>query len=485
MFLKESVPYAPTLVESMRSLGYSFESAIADLIDNSISANADNIEIIMLPSKDPKLFIVDNGNGMTSKELEEAMRYGSKSPLEARSDDDLGRFGLGLKSASMSQCRELIVISKRNNEVSAFSWNLDHVIKTGNWSLVGFDENEIRKMDQVDKLLEMESGTMVIWKNFDKLAASTSDVLSTLTKNICNSIDHLALVFHRYLSDGITISVNNTPIVARDPFITQNKGTQFKREQSFTIEGAEIKIKPFILPHISKLTEKDLKMVGGKDSLRSEQGFYIYRNRRLIIWGTWFRLERKNELSKLARVMVDIPNSLDYMWSIDIKKSSANLPDIIKKNLYNCVYESVLNSENVHAFRGRRVATHENIDYIWERIAIRDGFEYRINRNIPLIHLLESTMDKKGIQLLEELLKLVEESFPSNTIYLDVSKGELSLRTRVETKDDFNTIMFQLDYAREIGLDVKSLINAFISTEPYCNDNNLVDLLEKEKLKYV
>ena len=484
MFEKEVIPYAPVLVESMRSLGYSFESAVADLIDNSISANAKRIDIIMIPSDEPTLMIIDDGDGMSSKELQEAMRYGSQNPLEIRGENDLGRFGLGLKSASLSQCRELTVTSKKNGKLSGFAWKLDHIINTGEWSLIGFDEDEIQKISMIDNLNNKVSGTMVIWRNFDRVKASTHDITETLIKYMDNTIDHLALVFHRYLSHGVDIYVNNEKIEPRDPFLTNNKSTQYKREQSFYIEGSEITVKPFILPHISKLTKNDIKSVGGKDSLRTEQGFYIYRNKRLIIWGTWFRLERKDELSKLARVMVDIPNSLDYMWSIDIRKSSANLPDIIKKNLYNCVYETVLNSEKVHNYRGRRIKQKETIDYVWERIALREGYQYKINRDIPIMKLLKESLDDKQIYLVDELIKLVEESFPSNTLYLDVCKGQLSEAISEETQNIFNDIKLQLDVALERNMDVLSLIDAFINCEPYCLDKELVKLLEGEKQKY-
>lgn len=484
MFEKESVPYAPALVESMRALGYSFESAIADIIDNSISAESKRIDIIMMPSEDPTLIIVDDGYGMLASELEEAMRYGSKNPLESRNENDLGRFGLGLKSASLSQCRELIVASKKDGELSAFSWNLDHIVSTGEWSLLGFEENEINSLPMIDKIKDQSSGTIVIWKKFDRVEVSTNNIIETLTKYLDNTIDHLALVFHRYLSDKVEIYVNNNKIEPRDPFLRNNKATQYKREQSFYIEGSEIKIKPFILPHISKLTKEDIKMVGGKESLRSEQGFYIYRNKRLIIWGTWFRMERKDELSKLARVMVDIPNSLDYMWSIDIKKSSANLPDIIKKNLYNCVCESVLNSEKVHNYRGRKVNKNDPIDYIWERISMREGYQYRINRNLPIIKVIEKSLDKNNIYLVEELIRLIEESLPYSTLYLDVAKDKVFTYESEETQKMFDDINKQLKVARDNNMDVIALINAFINCEPYCLDKELVNLLEREKKKY-
>ena len=327
MFNKESIPFAPALIESMRSLGYSFESAIADLIDNSISANADKIEIFMNPSDDPYVIIFDNGCGMDEYEIEEAMRYGSKNPLDKRSKNDLGRFGLGLKSASLSQCRKLVVASKRMGKISAYSWDLDYVIDTGSWVVIGYEKEELNQFPQINMLDNVESGTYVLLQKFDRIEESTNNLEKTMIKHMDSTIDHLSLVFHRFLDEGIDIYVNNQKIDGRDPFLKNHKKTQLKRTQTFSIDGEKISIKPYILPHINYLTQKDLQKVGGKDQLRNEQGFYVYRNKRLIIWGTWFRLERKDELSKLARIMVDIPNSLDYMWSIDIKKSSANLPD--------------------------------------------------------------------------------------------------------------------------------------------------------------
>lgn len=133
MFGQECIPFAPALVESMRSLGYSFPAAIADLIDNSISAKSRFIDIISEPGSNPCLIILDDGNGMNESELYEAMRYGSSNPLSERAIDDLGRFGLGLKSASLSQCRKLTVISKKEGQISAYSWDLDYIIQTEKW----------------------------------------------------------------------------------------------------------------------------------------------------------------------------------------------------------------------------------------------------------------------------------------------------------------------------------------------------------------
>ena len=121
----------------------------------------------------------------------------------------------------------------------------------------------------------------------------------------------------------LKIMFNNAEVDPIDPFLTTNPATQPLTEQTLRIDGSNIRVKPYILPYASKVSAKDKKKLGELCDLRSNQGFYIYRNKRLIIWGTWFRLERKDELNKLARVQVDIPNTLDYMWSIDIKKSTA------------------------------------------------------------------------------------------------------------------------------------------------------------------
>lgn len=487
MFEQECVPFAPSLIESMRSLGYSFPAAIADLLDNSISAKARNIDIISTPGMEPSLIILDDGNGMTENELCEAMRYGSSNPLETRSEDDLGRFGLGMKAASLSQCRKLIVVSKKEGKVSAYSWDLDYVINSESWMLMGFTEEEILQFPHIDRLLEKEHGTYIYLSEFDRIKEGTGNLSETFNKCLDDMINHLALVFHRFIDEGLTIRVNQLELEARDPFLSYHRATQRKRESSFRINNEKITLKPFILPHLSKLSQDDLDKVGGKDRLRSEQGFYVYRNKRLIIWGTWFRLERKDELNKLARVMVDIPNSLDYMWSIDIKKSAATLPDIIKKNMYNAVYESVLCSEAVHTYRGRKEKKDKDIEYVWERVKVRDGYEYQINRKIPQLELLESTLDESQLRLLSSVINTIESAFPVSALYVDAAKGNVEDK-KIEPGDDFERVwddlQTQMAYVRAQGLSERLYYQAFLKVEPYCNVEEIKNRirLELEKL---
>ena len=484
MFDQECVPYAPSLIESMRSLGYSFPAAIADLLDNSISADAENIDIISEPGANPWLIILDDGCGMSDKELYEAMRYGSSNPLTPRKENDLGRFGLGLKSASLSQCRKLVVISKKQGKISAFSWDLDYVIHEKKWMLKGFSEKEIASFPEIERLEKLKHGTYIYLGEFDRIKESTGDFSETFNKYLDDMTDHLALVFHRFIEEGLKIRVNNSLVKARDPFLLTHSATQRKKEEKIVINGEKITLKPFILPHISKLSKRDIEKIGGKDNLRNEQGFYVYRNKRLIIWGTWFRLERKAELNKLARVRVDIPNSLDYMWSIDIKKSTATLPDIIKKNMYNAVFESVMSSETVHTYRGRSVKKKTDIEYVWERIQVRDGCEYVINRTIPQLKLLEDTLDISQQKMLDSVIKTLEESFPVAALYVDAAKGNVDDHknndNKTEIDDVWSELQQQIDYVKRNNLPVVEYYKAFQKVEPYCNYQEIKERIQKE-----
>ena len=486
MHERECVPFAPILIESMRSVGYSFPSAVADLLDNSVSAHAKHIDIFTNPSEDPFLVILDDGNGMTKDQLYEAMRYGSDNPLTERAADDLGRFGLGLKAASLSQCRKLVVISKCNHGINACAWDLDFVIQKRNWALQCFNEEELSEYPFIDKLKTIQQGTYIYLSDFDRIKEGTNDLSSTFARCIDDMSKHLSLVFHRYIEEGLVIRVNDLPLIAKDPFLKYHRATQKKRESTIYIGGEKITLQPYILPHISKLDQDDLDKVGGKENLKNEQGFYIYRQKRLIIWGTWFRLERKDELSKLARVMVDIPNSLDNMWSIDIKKSTAILPDIIKKNMFNAVYESVLSSEAVHSYRGRKEKKQDDIDYVWERQKLRDGYTYTINREIPQIKLLEETLNNNQVKMLDSIIKLLEENFPTSAVYYDVAKGDIEEKT--VDKDQIEEIWAELqkniEYIKENHLDIVRYYTAFLKVEPYCKYPEIKERIQMEIKKY-
>lgn len=464
------VPFAPILVESTRSIGYSFEAAVADVIDNSISAQARDIYVNFMTKGDAYVSITDDGYGMNEIELEAAMRYGSKSSLEVRDKNDLGRFGLGLKMASLSQCRQLTVISKKDGKLYGAMWDLDKIIERGDWVLLKLDKNEIEAIPHADLLSTRKSGTIVMWRLFDRINIGSSNPHKVLDEKIDLAADHIALVFHRFMGDEnftkrLRIFFNDRKIEPIDPFLTNHAATQPLVEQVIRIENSEIRVKPFILPYVSKLSGKDIKNVGGKEDLRQRQGFYVYRNKRLIIWGTWFRLIKQYELNKLARVRVDIPNSLDSIWEIDIKKSTASLPDLIKKNLINIVENTVGRSERVYKYRGRKV-DNDSLQHIWNKVDNRGKYQYLINRELPMFKILESRLDEEGIEYLDSFIRVVEDSFPYSAVYYDLAKNESNIEA--QTLEDAEVHRIGVDMVRQLTAmngDVKKFLENMDKTD--------------------
>lgn len=237
----ELPPYAPTLIESTRAIGYSLEAAVADIIDNSIAASAKNVDIFFFPVDGAYIAILDNGNGMGTEELNAAMQYGSKNPIDARDAKDLGRFGLGLKTASLSQCRCLTVVAKQGDRIEGRQWDIDHVAETGSWSLIVLEAGELDSIPNIDDLRAYESGTLVVWQKLDRLKAGEINFEQALGRKIDGVREHLSLVFHRYLSGekGITklkISINGEKVSASDPFL-EAKSVQAMDDETLVVHG--------------------------------------------------------------------------------------------------------------------------------------------------------------------------------------------------------------------------------------------------------
>ena len=441
MKVRETPPFAPVLMESTRAIGYSLEAAIADIIDNSIAAKAGKVQLSFFPVGDAYVSILDNGSGMDDAQMNIAMQYGSRSPSEIRDSSDLGRYGLGLKTASLSQCRVLTVISKQGDHVIGRRWDLDYVIETGAWSLLILDEEDFDSVPHISDLYKQDSGTLVVWQNLDRLLMGEVDYEKALGRKMDEVRQHLELVFHRYLSgeSGIKrleIFFNDVKIKAADPFLAK-KSTQAMDTETLVIRGKRILVTPYILPHISKMTEEEKNQLGGKDGIRKRQGFYVYRNKRLLIWGTWFRTMRQGDLSKLARVMVDIPNDLDDLWTLDIKKSHAIPPAEVRRSLQTVIDRIADKSKRTWMFRGKK-ETSDSIEHMWTRLKTPgNGIVYEINRD----HLLVDQIFAEAPEIrgkLETLLKYIERGIPLNQLYIDLN-------------NDFDTgRMFELSLAVQI-----------------------------------
>ena len=486
MKILDMPPFAPVLMESTRAMGYSLESAVADIIDNSIAANASRVDIQFSPyDAVPFISILDNGTGMSKDQINDAMRYGSQSSLNTRELNDLGRFGLGLKTASLSQCRCLTVISKQGSRLEARRWDLDEIYQKGTWALLSLEESEIDAIPQYKAQLKpLASGTLVLWEKLDRMLNGAKATDKWMNKQMGYVREHLALVFHRYLAgeSGITkltIRMNDLEIEPKDPFLI-GRSTIFQADERFLIEDQPVLVSAFMLPHVSSLTKKEKAALGGTEGLTRDQGFYIYRNKRLLVWGTWFRMHRKDELSKLARIRVDVPNSLDHLWTLDIRKSTAVPPDVIKNNLARIVDRISEGSKRAWTFRGKREISDSG-SHLWSKTKIRDGVVYNLNRDHVLLQLLTESLSKEQKKLLEDYLCLAEGNLPLNQLYVDLNNEE-----QVNVKKDKDAESEAMTTAKTILANIAespirdAQIRLMMQTDPFCNHRKVVDMLAKE-----
>lgn len=434
-------PSAACLSASMRDLGYSLEAAVADLLDNSISADAEAVEIFCeAAAAEPILVILDDGRGMDAAELLAAMRHGAANPRKERSPRDLGRFGLGLKTASFSQCRSLTVVSTKDGILSGAEWDLDVIDAADDWILNILDDEDIRALPYVDRL--GSHGTAVIWRKLDRLLEDESG--SRRDEIVNEKLDvldkHLSLVFHRFLAgeirgrNRIAIAVNGHSVEPFDPFCRKNTHTRHLPEELVHIGGATVRLQPFILPHHSNLTAREYDFYQNRSDFISNQGAYIYRNGRLMAWGDWFRLIPKGEATKLARVQIDFPNSLDEAWTIDIKKSRSRPPLPVRERMRQIISQVSGASTTVHRGRGQKLF-HEVSAPFWERYADQNGIRYALNRNHPLVQNLAERLDADGLRGFELFLASAAASLPVEMIYSDYSTSPREVLQRLSTED--------------------------------------------------
>ncbi len=421
---KELVPQAGMLIESMRDIGYSLETALSDIIDNSIAATASRIEILVDPAvENPAIAILDDGSGMTKDTLLTAMRAGSSNPRDARAKFDLGRFGLGMKTASFSQCRRLTVLSCKGGKTCAAIWDLDHVAKTDRWEiLIPADHSGLPFADRL-----IGNGTLVVWQNLDRILGEVAEAQQqlVLAQRVDEAANHIELVFHRFLSGEATgaklpILLNNRPLQPHDPFGSSHKATERAPldPEAFPIKGYNVTVQTFTLPHHTKLTPKQYDELAGKQGFLRNQGFYLYREKRLIIWGTWFGLAQQRPITQLTRVRIDMPKEIDAEWKIDVKKASAQPPPALRQQLRGLVDRICSGSRRVYNHKGKKLLADGHID-VWQRIQDKGQIRYGINPDHPVVAQLNNELSDDGRQRLRALIRLTETSLPIDSIFAD------------------------------------------------------------------
>lgn len=477
------------MIEALRGIGYSISTALADIIDNSIAASAQCIDIQFLWNNEKSVItILDDGRGMSDASLECAMRLGDKNPLDIRDQNDLGRFGLGLKTASFSQCRSLTVASKQDSRVSCLRWDLDVLAqsKDDGWYLLeGTAENSEHLIEPISKV---KSGTIVVLEKLDRIITpgfQDQDFLD-LVDTVEN---HLSMVFHRYLEGKkprILITINGRPIRPWDPFLSGHAATWSSPIVKFPAAGGDVEVQCHVLPHKDKLDQREHELASGPGGWTAQQGFYVYRNERLLLAGSWLGLGRgrswtKEEAHRLARIRLDISNTADSEWKIDIRKSIARPPVLIRARLTRLAEDTRNRARRVFAHRGQvvRLGKSQPVMQAWRSEHYSGGMRYKIDEGHPAI---KAVLDDAGILTpqIQAMLRVIEETIPVQRIWLDTTEAKETPSTGFEgaIPAEIKSVLAVM-YRNMIKKGLSSILarEKLFHTEPFHNYPDLVAAL--------
>ncbi|USH01906.1 ATP-binding protein [Grimontia kaedaensis] len=439
----DAAPYASSLIEGHRDFGYNLKTALADIIDNSISAGASTIKVeVDTVSDSPYVAISDDGCGMSSEELYEAMRLGTKNPTHERAPKQLGRFGLGLKSASFSQCRSLTVLSRKNGLTSCARWDLDLVAEKNSWALQLIDNPK----EVVGYELLPSSGTVVIWNKLDRLSGNTELAAKRteyLNAEFSKAEYHLRLVFHRFLEGDLKITLNGRTIKSLDPMAKNHPSTQKDPVDSIEIDNEIVVIQSFTIPHYKNLSQLEWDELGGPDGHIKSQGLYIYRENRLIIAGGWQGLAKQTELTKLSRIAIDIPNSIDSQWKIDVKKSSAQLPPLVRERLSRLIERFVGTSKRTYKRRGQKLVDVTMYPF-WNRVITDGNIYFKPNLNHPVIESYSESLPAEFKEGFERCIRLIGAGLPIDALHAELVGGSESVSSIDIIEKDLKETIFRI-----------------------------------------
>lgn len=488
-------PIPTALVESLRSIGYTLDTALADIIDNCITAEAKNISVRFLWNKGkPWVAICDDGQGMSQQELVEAMKFGAINPNKTRDSEDLGRFGLGMKTASISQCRKLTVAARTGNKTSACEWDLSATPPSG-ISDCRILEDKALSTDVILSSLALQhlsgdkTGAIVLWRQLDPSLGDPKDISGEerFSAQLAAARKHLELVFHRFLSPAlgqrkVAIDFNDTPLEAFDPFGTSVPARQELPAEKIVIHGQVVSIQPYVLPHHAKAASvSEYQRHAGEEGYLHNQGFYIYRNRRLIIKATWFRLIPKNELNKLIRVRVDIPNSLDDLWRIDVKKSQANPPETVRKELKRIITKISGAGRIVFTNRSTRLQ-NRTLTPVWERKVVDGVVHYGVNEEYPIVKALLKELPRDQVDRLRASFFLLNSTFPYDMYYADAADDKTKFPTSGPSEDVVLKVGSQLVLAlRSCGIKETELRKNLENSEFFTCSPELIEKILTSK----
>lgn len=430
------------MLESLRGLGYAPHTALADLVDNSIAADAREVALhFEWAAQDSWVRIVDNGNGMDDAALEAGMRLGARDPRGVRATNDLGRFGLGLKTASFSQARRLTVASKqRGGGVVCLRWDLDLIGQElgAEWPL--FEGPALGSEHLLAPLDSMVHGTIVVWENLDRIVTDgfkASDMIELIDRVEA----HLAMTFHRLLegqSPSLKLKLNGRQVKPWDPYLIGHAGKALESPEYGIGHASGVTVQLHVLPHRDMLKSQEHEDAAGIGGWTQQEGFYVYRNKRLLLAGGWLGLGDngkpwpRDEAHRLARIRLDIPNSADADWKINVLKSTASPPVRLRPQLHRLAVETRSTARRVFAHRGHVTSTSgtraNSLTEAWQVRRSAQGTSYQIARDHVLLASILSRAGSLKPDILA-LLRLIEETVPVQRIWLDTAEDKETPRT--------------------------------------------------------
>jgi hypothetical protein len=488
---RSAPPHAMAMLEALRGLGYSTATALADIIDNSISAGAREIRIdFVWVGNESRISIIDNGRGMSDSELESAMRLGDRNPLDKRACHDLGRFGMGLKTASFSQCRRLTVATIKDGMESCLRWDLDELAANPDKGWILFEGPASGSEEFLMPLGGVNAGTLVLWELMDRVVTDgyTADNFNDLIDTIES---HLAMVFHRLLQGSdpkIHILINGRAVVGWDPFMSGHPAKPWASPvTNYSTNYGNVAVQCHVLPHRDKLTAVEFEKNSGPAGWTSQQGFYVYRNERLLVAGGWLglgnaRAWNREEAHRLARIRIDIPNTADADWKIDIRKSTARPPVALRLWLMSLAENTRERARRVFAYRGTPTPAQgcSSIEQAWRVEHLKAGIRYRNDQNHPSI---AAVMARAGEfqDLIQSMFRVIEETVPVQRIWLDTVENKETPRTGFEGEPnaaiiEVASILFD-DLVERRGFSFEEARKSMLRTEPFQKYPTLIEKL--------
>jgi hypothetical protein len=424
----DAPPRPEFLIKSISEQGYSLATALADIIDNSISANANLIEILTsIKNGKITLYISDNGNGMSEVALRKNMEFPSSSIDEKRAEGNLGRFGLGMKTASFSQTRKFTTISRQigTEQYNGATWDVEYLRTCGKWRIIINNNDEINSKleehskisnEHIVKLEDYIPNTIIIWDGLYKFQNYIES--KNLEVAFYNEIDkvvseHLSIVFHRFLEcnkNPIIIKINNNILKSINPFPEDSSGIRSLELKTKTFGAGALKMQGFVLPVSATDSENTSVWTTENKNLSDLEGLYIYRENRVIFYGGWNGLVKKQPHLKLARLKVEVGNSNDDKLQLNVAKSNIVFPYEHKFSLLRCLSDLDKQAKIEYGNKGFKkitsIGNSGNMNLL-NKFHSTKGLMVEINSNFPILKILTGELNESQLSKLKMFIKTI------------------------------------------------------------------------------